>query len=368
MWVLFVLMFASLAAAEVRPTLPAQCGVWGCYPNCIAPAVGVENHSWWQETRRATAHHDANRFTDDNAPRHLHLAACLPNARLDGSVQSVPGTPFVARIMLYNNPSVITFVRWGFQSRSDSEQRINTNLACTTAVASHTYMSGRSQCIWYIDLALPSTAGIGVDELRLTPNIADHVDLGTRQFSTLNFQLDTGGSGRYRGPEHPLIGRSWYTGLEYGNATVQYVQHFQAGQNALSVPVVAGVVPIALDFGGNAQRGAVWQDMNHHMNPTFWRTAKAGDVDGETGGKLLFEAVAGKHVLYWDTTVLANGRHTLYVQAQASNDQGLNAGALALWFDVRNGPVLLAPAPPRQFSLTNLLWNPFFDVLFMRAK
>ena len=51
-----------------RPEPAAATGPYGVYPDCIAPAVPLEVHSWWQQDT-------------DPVPRHIHIGACLPNAR-----------------------------------------------------------------------------------------------------------------------------------------------------------------------------------------------------------------------------------------------------------------------------------------------
>lgn len=59
------LVYSSASAADP--------GKFGIYPNCIAPAIPIEVHSWWDQ--------DLNQGLIDDAPRHLHMATCLPYAR-----------------------------------------------------------------------------------------------------------------------------------------------------------------------------------------------------------------------------------------------------------------------------------------------
>lgn len=343
------LALTNVASAAVYTSPPANVGTYGVYPNCIAPAIPVETHSWWDE--------DANPSATDDAPRHLHIAACMPTARgiNDPLIPKLTGPePIVVRIMVFNNPSQLSWSRWQWQG--DTQQQVALNLRCTPSVGSYTLMAGRPQCTWYVDETIsPSGAHSGIDELRMSPNISSHDGLGTRQYTTLNFQVPVEGlSGHYRG-DTDIISRSWYNGAEYANVEVGYVDHFHGTADLnKSVPVVSGVVPIRVrtqNLGGNA-KVAVWQDMSHHMDPTFWKTAQEGAVNS-TGGKLIFQRNGEfDGTVNWDTRGLSDGRHTMYFQAQETTSAGLNAAASALFFDVCNsgGNCSVSTAPTITFS------------------
>ncbi len=79
-----------------------------------------------------------------------------------------------------------------------------------------------------------------MDELRITTNMK-HPDLGTRQFTTLNFQLRKESDGSQYRSSPDLIARAWYTGHDYVRVTVNY-QDF-IGEDE-SIPTVDGTVPL----------------------------------------------------------------------------------------------------------------------------
>jgi uncharacterized protein YjdB len=315
------------------PPPPTAGGIWGIYPNCIAPATPIEMHSWWDE--------DSLPQAIDDVPRHLHTAACMPNVR-DMSSTIVPTigerVPFVVRVMSYNNPSTISITRWAWES--SVEQVVPMNVRCTSAVPTYKLVGGRPECTWYVNMTVdPATALAGIDEIRLTSNIPSHDGLGTRQYTSLNFQLPVEGkTGSYRSTTDP-IGRGWYTGLEYANILVGYGDLLRNAGLDRTVPVVSGIVPIRVrsqNLAGDVKM-AIYEDMNHHADPTFWKTASVGDVSGPGGGKLLFASNSSYSGTFnWDTRSLPDGRHKLYFQVQETDRRGLNAAALLLLFDVCN--------------------------------
>jgi hypothetical protein len=196
-------------------------------------------------------------------------------------------------------------------------------------------------------LQTTNTGGYGTNEVRLTPNISSHVDLGTRQFATLNYQINVDNelTNKYRANNNN-IGRSWYAeGLDYVNITVNYADMFAmnfAADNATrTIPLVKGVVPIKITAreGNGTLKPIIWQDMNHHTNPTFWKgNTTVGSVDPVSGGKLVFVGTgqSGTNTFSWDTTALPDGRHKLYFQNAESNASGSSAGAMLMFFDVCN--------------------------------
>ncbi|MEK7560420.1 MAG: Ig-like domain-containing protein [Patescibacteria group bacterium] len=340
---------ASPTEAAVYTSPPSNAGKWGVYPNCIAPAVGIEVHSWWDE--------DLNPASFDDAPRHIHMAACMPNARdIQNTIVSKISQKehFVVRVVVYNNPSTVSISRWAWES--NVEEVIPMNVRCSSSVPSYKIVGGRGECTWYVDMTVdPATAQAGIDEIRLTPNIPNHDTIGTRQFNTLNFQLPIAGkSGTYRSTVDP-IGRSWYEGLEYANITVGYMDHFKAGDLGKSVPVVSGVVPIRVKSASlsGTVKVAIWEDTNHHAAPTAWRDAQVGDIH-PSGGRLLFlNNGSFSGTFNWDTRGLTDGRHKLYFQSQETNEKGVQAGALLLFYDVCNSGSCNTPSPTFNFSLSS---------------
>jgi Bacterial Ig-like domain (group 2) len=284
------------------PPPPTAGGIWGIYPNCIAPATPIEMHSWWDE--------------DSLGER----------------------VPFVVRVMSYNNPSTISITRWAWES--SVEQVVPMNVRCTSAVPTYKLVGGRPECTWYVNMTVdPATALAGIDEIRLTSNIPSHDGLSTRQYTSLNFQLPIEGkTGSYRSTTDP-IGRGWYTGLEYANILVGYGDLLRSAGLDRTVPVVSGIVPIRVrsqNLAGDV-KVAIYENMNHHADPTFWKTASVGDVSGPGGGKLLFASNSSYSGTFnWDTRNLPDGRHKLYFQVQETDSRGLNAAALLLLFDVCN--------------------------------
>lgn len=342
---LAVLALPLIASAAVYTSPPANVGPWGVYPNCIYPAIPIETHSWWDEDAAPSIHADSNRFTNDDAPRHLHLAACVPNARDDNSVLiSQQTVPIVVRVMMFNNPSLINWVRWSWQS--DHTVVTDTNLVCNTSVASHMYMAGRSECTWYVDLTIdPSKAREGIEELRMSPNINDHVGIGTRQFLTMNYQVPIQGkTGRFRSNNN-TISRGWYTGLDYVNNAVNYLDmfdlpDFKEANKTRAVPLVKGVVPLTVEWreGNGTVKPIVWQDMNHHADPTFWKGKTTVGTTHSSGGKIVHvgSSQSGTESFNWDTRGLADGLHKLYFQNAESDATGVNAAATLFLFQVCN--------------------------------
>ena len=347
-----LILYSGLASAAIyKDPSQANPGKWGIYPDCIAPAIPIEVHSWWDE--------DARPGPTDDAPRHLHMAVCMPNARdIGNTIVPKLTTPehFVVLVNSFNNPSQITAVS---QNRffDSGGQGDSTKLQCTTSNADMLH-DGRPDCNWYVDLTTnPSTAPYGISEYRLSPNVANHVGLGTRQFLTVNYQLPVADkSGTYRNNVNP-IARSWYTGLDYLNIDINYVDFFH-GTSDLSktVPVVSGVVPIKVKTAEAKSNPstAIWQDTDHHVDPKFWKTAHVGDIH-PSGGKLLFQQdTAFTGTFNWDTRSLADGRHILYFQVRERDNRGIQATAMKLFFDVCNNGGSCS-APPQQVATPDIL-------------
>ncbi len=327
----------ALAAAVALAAGPAAHAAdahapFGLYPDCIAPAIPIEVHSWFGEP--AEAH-----------PRHMHMAACLPNARdMDGRLVSVSGRePFSVRVTSFNNPGVITSARWSWES--DIKEKVPVDLQCQSGP-----MELR-ECHWWVDMTLDPALSdsSGLHELRLTPNIPKN-DLGNRQFATLNYQIylkNGKAENSYRSRPDP-IGRSWYTGFDYANVSVNYMDFFRGEADLTkTMPTVSGVVPLRIRHqrGTRSLRSQLWQDVNFHRTPEFWKEAVVG-VPNSEGGVLLYSRPGLFDGTYqWDTRGLANGVHVLYFETVDTGPTGFHAGALKLFFRVQNGSQAAPPAP-----------------------
>lgn len=326
---------ALLASSGLAPEALAvdATAPFGLYPNCNAPSIPIEMHSWFGEP-------------DEEVPRHMHLAACLPNARdTTGELVSVSRPqPFSVRLMAFNNPGAINLVRWAWES--SVKEKVPVDLKCQSNP-----MEMR-ECTWWVDMTLdPSSSSGGLHELRLTPNISKN-DLGNRQYGTLNYQiyLKNGKSGgNYRSKPDP-IARTWYTGFDYANVAVNYMDFFKGAADLdKSMPTVSGVVPLRIrhEKGSHTVRSQLWQDVNFHHDPEFWTEAQVG-VPSHDGAVLLYKVPGRFDGTYqWDTRGLADGTHVLYFETVDEGSAGFQAGAMKLFFNVQNGgsPVPAGPLP-----------------------
>lgn len=309
----------AISSLIVAPSANADVGKeYGTYPNCNPPAVPLEVHSWWHEN-------------GEMHPRHLHLAACIPNARdTTGNLVSFSGRQlFTSRILAFNNPGEETFTRWAWES--DVMENVRSSYQCQHAP------DQMVECRWPVTMILAADLADsgGLHELRLTPNV-EHADLGTRQFATLNYQvyLKNGRSARnYRSTPDP-IARSWYTGSGYVNVKVDYMSSFTRLDQA--IPTVGGVVPIKLEHteGSFTVTSLLFQDPDFHAYPNA-HTDPRKDPTGKT--KLLYKQ-PGRFdgTFYWDTRVLSNGIHVLYAQTEDEGPNGIHAAALRLLYNVQN--------------------------------
>ncbi|MEQ1760244.1 MAG: hypothetical protein ABL986_18155 [Vicinamibacterales bacterium] len=309
-------------------------GPYGEYPNCVAPSVPLEQHGWWQQTGDAVA-------------RHIHIAACVPNARdTTGTLVSVSGVqPFVARVTSFNNPDPITSVRWSWESAI--AQEVAGTWSCPGAHGDH------QQCQWFVPMNLDTnTAPDGLRELRLTENVSLNM-FDQRHFGTLNFQVfvknRTGVSENYRATPDP-IARSWYGGKSqsdadfgYANVQVNYMSLFSGGvggaQMDRTVPVISGVVPLKIkhDQTSKLAGSELWLDADFHRYPLDWTEAVVGVTRPISGARLLYRQPGlfkGTYAL--DTRLLANGRHALYFQTTDRDETGIHASALKVFIDVAN--------------------------------
>lgn len=301
--VLGVLFCCTALAADVP---------FGTFPNCVAPAIPLEVHSWWWKM-------------GENAARHLHLAACGPNARdTTGELVSLsePAT-IPVKVTAFNQPGVVSWARWSWES--DVRQRIPIDATCQTAP------DEMRECEWWVNFVIDPAASTrgGLRELRMSPNVEEG-PAGLRQFGTLNFQVWLR-NGRmpsnYRSRPDP-IGRSWYPGFEYANVSVNYVDHFRgAADLGLTVPRVSGIVPLRVRHreGERVVRSQLWQDPDFHARLEDWSTGN---------GRLYSHPGNFDGTYHWDTRALAPGRHALYFETMEADATGLNVGALKLLFDV----------------------------------
>jgi hypothetical protein len=300
-------------------------GPFGVYPDCIAPAVPLETHSWWHED-------------GEEAARHIHIGACLPNARdMTGDLVSIDRPQdFTVRVMAFNHPGKFSWVRWSWES--DIKEKIPQTLQCQTRP------DERKQCMRLVKMTLdPNKSGRGgLRELRLSP-IINHKDLGTRQLASLNFQIylkNGKGEDNYRSRIDP-IARSWYPDFDYAKVRINYMDLFNGEEDLdKSIPTVSGVVPIKVRHSGGEQetRSLLFENVNFHHTPDFHTEAVVG-VPQHGGGVLLYDK-PGKFegTYHWDTRDLPNGVNVLYFQTTDSNDSGFNAGAMKYLFNVQNGP------------------------------
>ena len=323
--------WAGLLGAFLPGAAGLAAGDWGVYPECSAPAVPLEVQGWWWE--------DGEEF-----PRHMHLGACVPNARSEdcsdgGNPILTDPHPFVVRVITYNNPDEVTWVRW--QWHSGTQERVDVSWTCAEG---EEVAEGLHQCVNFEEMTLdPRSGNGGLDELRLSPNISEN-EFGLRQFATLNFQVCTGTSSEeYRSWPDP-IGRSWYEGVEYSNVRVNYMDFFDGSLDQV-IPTVSGVVRLDIDHqrGSGENRSLLWLDTNHHHHPgQFGDPPPVGEVQPHGGVLLYDEPGLFDGTFDWDTTGLADGVHTLFFQTVSTVAGGSSVGGLKLLFRVENGN---EPAP-----------------------
>ena len=324
-------------------------GPFGVYPDCTAPAIPLEVHSWWWEDGETVA-------------RHLHLAACLPNSRdLTGDLVSIDAPQdFTVVVTEFNNPSAVNWSRWSWES--DVMEVVDTDLQCQTVPGV------QQECKWTVDMTLDpdlSPHG-GMRELRLSPNVP-HEDLDTRQFATLNYQvyLHNGKTEENYRPRTNPIGRSWYTDFEYANAELNYMDFFNGAADLdRSVPLVSEILPLEIRHreGDSNTRAKLWENVNFHAIPEFHQAAQVG-VPHDSGAVLLYDQPGNWDGTYdWDTRGLPNGSNVLYLQTEESDATGMNAGAIKLFFDVDN-PELRMTAGASDLTWTPLPGATFYDVV-----
>lgn len=314
---------------------------YGVYPNCIPPAIGVEDHSWWWQP-------------GEQFPRHVHIAACAPNSRdNNGNYVAVSGdVPLTLRIMSFNNPGKLTWVRGGYVPNGSLAfegtdcpgaefcQTFRTPLRCQEKP------DERKECTWFVNINFRTDPTVsGLKELRLSPNII-HDDLGgARQFATLNFQIYLKGSGapsNYRSSPNPIV-RSWYTGFDYANFSWGNYISLLGTDTSKNVPTLSGVVPlqVAHSRGSHTQISKLFIDPNFHANPEYHINAQVGQP-GPGVAILLYEKQGlFRGTFDFDTTKFSNGIHNFYFQTEDREGSGetfggMNAGAMKVTINIQN--------------------------------
>jgi len=349
----FILALAVLLATPPVGNAVEANGPWGEYPNCIAPAIPLETHSWWLEAGTAL-------------PHHLHSGSCVPHARTTNGSQAevrvTEPTEFTLRITTYNYEG--NEVNWSrMQWVGDTYDQRDRGLACTPSDPSYSVVGGNGQCVWQVEHVLdPNQAHDGMDELRVTPNISDN-EFGKRQFASAKYQVWTLGNSTYRSQAWPQ-GDSWYEGFDYCGARVGISELFEPGQTHLTKPLLSGVVRIPVDHDrceGNDVTSLGWLDTSFHQHPEFWREPlpPVGQFH-KHGGMLLYAEdglFEGDVVL--DTTQLCDGQHSLYFQSQDQRSEGMNAGALKVLVDTKNGNEPCDGTPTKPPACSDGLDNDF---------
>lgn len=283
---------------------------YGVYPDCIAPAVGLETQAWWHQNGEA-------------APRQINIASCLPNARgMDGGGVIVDGTiKAVVRVTAVNNPSDVQWVRYQWQGKTQETQRFGES--CQTGV------DEMRECSWYFEFNIDTDKmrADGLDELRMSPNIK-HSDIRGRQFATLNFELHGGGSKNYRRDEGPRAQAS-YSGV--GLTLVRWTDYMQSFSSlAQSIPVVSGTIDLNVEHdkgGGQCVGSAGYVDPA--FNAYYNGSASKPVPFYETG-----DCFEGSQLL--DTTQLSNGVHEIYLQTIVDGRDGTNTSTMVYKINVQN--------------------------------
>lgn len=349
MFLLLAALLSSVAWADVVPNQD-----FGTYPNCLPPAIPVESQSWWDEkaaplpSDNAADLPDAQRLTSKF--RHVHLGKCIPNERtLHDTRLTLSGTydHFRAVMVLHNNPGTIGWNNFGVVGGSSvivfkktctdfatcdsvpwqqqSNRCVGDALSCVTYTPPLSCPVGQT-CQFPVRMKLNIAAGScqGDCEMRMKPNLTNIAPRGDRQFTTNNFQVFLGGSGSYRSSPAP-IGRGWYTGLEYVNATLKNYMSFFQGRTDIAVPIVTGTVALSV---------------NHAQGSgTTVRSHLAIDPDGhmDVPGTVLYNVAGLKSgTVSLDTTTLANGLHRLRILTEEANSFGRSFGGAVYWINVQN--------------------------------
>ena len=343
---LIAALLSSVAWADVVPNQD-----FGTYPNCLPPAIPVESQSWWDEkaaplpSDNAADLPDAQRLTSKF--RHVHIGMCVPNERklhdtsltLSGTYDKLravtvlhnhPGAMTWNQVYIVNASTAITFTKTCSDiTTCDAVPWKQTSGGCQgSAQACLTYNPPvrcpvNTTCVFPVRMR-GNFAGCGDCELRLRANLSHVAPRNDRQFTTNNFQVFLGGSGSYRSVPAP-IGRGWYTGLEYANATLKNYMSFFQGRTDIAVPIVKGTISLSVSHAQGSGTGV--------------RSHLAIDPDGhmDLPGTVLYNVAGLKSgTVALDTTTLANGLHRLRLMTEEANSAGRSFGGIVYWMDVQN--------------------------------
>lgn len=285
-----------------EPDPPSVTADYGEFPNGKNGGVCAESHAWWQETF-------------EEKPRHVHSGACVPAARGKGGQDGpiVNNFNISARALSFNDPGEVNWHRAQWQGNTvqvhDIKQRCQNS------------MGEFKECSHWVEYNLQARGGM--DELRLATDTRNG-DLGTRQYSVINFQVRGGSGGNYRGGPW-IIGRHWYDGFGYVRVyLLDYMEYVKPNE---SMPTVSGIFKLNIKHdGSNCTTGQMF------INPKFhqWHAEGSdGPTPDEVGG-------CGSHTYTIDTTKLPNGRNGLYFQTMAEDSRGELASAVQVFINVQN--------------------------------
>ncbi len=285
-----------------EPDPPGVTADYGEFPNGKNGGVCAESHAWWQEN-------------GESAPRHSHSAACVPAARGKGGQDGpiVDNFNISARALAFNTPGEVNWHRAQWEGNTVQVNDIGKH--CQNSIGEF------KECTYWGEYNLKARSGM--DELRLATDIRNG-DLGTRQYSVINFQVRGSSGGNYRGGPW-IIGRHWYDGFGYVRVYLyDYMEYVKPGE---SMPTVSGNFNLNVKHdGSNCTEGQMF------INPMFHQWHASGTTppapDEHTG--------CGSHTYTVDTTKLPNGRNTLYFQTMAEDGRGELASAVLVFINVQN--------------------------------
>lgn len=274
---------------------------YGDFPNGKNGGVCAESHAWWLENGEAQ-------------PRHSHSGACVPAARGKGGKDGpfVSNIDISARALAFNMPGEVNWHRAQWQGNTVATHGIGER--CQNSVGEF------KECHYWQSYNLSVDSG---EELRLATDVRNG-DLGTRQYSVINFQVSDGGGVSYRGGPW-IIGRHWYDG--FGYVRVYLLDYMEYVKPEESMPTVSGNFSLKVKHdGSNCTEGQLFINPQFH---TWHAQGSVGPAPDQSGG-------CGSHTYTIDTTKLGNGRNTLYFQTMAQDGKGELASAVLVFVDVQN--------------------------------
>ncbi len=260
---------------------------------------------------------------------HIHAGTRLPLG------QEISGTlEFDVRIVLHNNPSILTELRID-DDNGIIEQIVLDNLECPYDGITP------STCAFNVPVSLDTTEmQDGWRELRIRATTDTPDGLRYLNSSGIPLNVQNGGPDsdfdRWCG-NTSLIGRGWYEGIGYANAVIECVPLQRVSGNH--------------EFRVRAQHGS------DHLNVALDKTHFIHAIDPwpeqvASQGEILFDADGNYQDFFpieVDTRSLCNGWHTLAVRSTGPDgaesecdycDGEINhpAGTAKVWFYVDNGP------------------------------